>query len=401
MSRILLAWELGGGAGHLSSLRPVAEALLLRGHKVTLAARDISSAAMVFSGLENEMQIVQTPVCPKTYGGLADPPLNFAEILMRFGYLDTSMLKALLLGWRSLLRLTGADRLVVDHAPTALLAARGTDIACSTFGNPFAVPPPASPTPNMRDWLDVPVHRLQDSDARVVATINAALAPDAPPIASLPAMFEGADHLFVGMPELDPYGPRAPAHYVGLHTGRSGSEPVLWPAGEGPRVFAYVKADYPHIQACMEALAAAPVRCLVNLSGATAQMIERYRSPQLSFSAGHVDIDHALAQCDVLVCQSGLGTVNAALRSGKPLLLLPSQLEQFLLARNVEKLGAGLLIHPESKMPDIAGSLARLLADPVFAQRARALAQRCAVPPVAGIVDHVVTRIERSVAPVA
>lgn len=401
MNRVLLAWELGGGAGHLASLRPVAEALLARGHRVTLAARDIGSAALIFNGMEKQMQIVQAPICPKTYTGLADPPLNFAEIMMRFAYLDTPMLKAMLLGWRGLLQLTGADRLVVDHAPTALLAARGTGIACSTFGNPFSVPPPVSPTPNMRDWLDVPLHRLQDSDTRVVATINAALAPDAPPIASLPDMFEVADHLFVGMPELDPYGPREPGHYLGLHGGRSGSEPAQWPAGEGPRVFAYVKADYPHIQACMEALAAAPARCLVNLSGATAQMVERYRSPRLSFSAGHVDIDHALAQCDVLVCQSGLGTVNAALRSGKPLLLLPSQLEQFLLARNVEKLGAGLLIHPESKMPDIAGSLARLLADPVFTQCARALAQRCATPPVAGIVDHVVTRIERGAVPVA
>ena len=402
MSRILLAWELGGGAGHLSSLRPVAEALLARGHQVTLAVRDISSAALIFSGMENEMQIVQAPVCPKTYGGLADPPLNFAEILMRFGYLDTTMLKALLLGWRSLLKLTGADRLVADHAPTALLAARGTGIACSTFGNPFSVPPPASPTPNMRDWLDVPAQRLQDSDARVINVINAALAPDAPPISSLPQMFEDAEHLFVGMPELDPYGPRMAGEYIGLHAGRSGSGPAVWPQGEGARVFAYLKADYPHIHACLDALAAAPARCLINLAGATPQLIERYRGPRLSFSAGHVDMDHALAQCDVLICQSGLGTVSAALRGGKPLLLLPSQLEQFLLARNVEKLGVGLTVHPETKTPDIAGSLARLLADPVFAQKARALAQRCSAPSVATIVDQVVARIEaRSAALVA
>jgi hypothetical protein len=403
MSHILLAWELGGGAGHLSSLRPVAEALLARGHQVTLAARDIGSAAMVFGGMEKRMRIVQAPICPKTYSGLADPPLNFAEILMRFGYLDVPMLKALLLGWRGLLQLTGADRLVADHAPTALLAARGMAITCSTFGNPFSVPPPVSPTPNMRDWLDVPLQRLQDSDTRVVATINAALGPDAPPITSLPGLFEGAEHLFVGIQELDPYGPRVPENYIGLHTSRSGSEAALWPEGEGPRVFAYVKADYPHIRACLDALAAAPVRCLINLAGATPQLVERYRGPRLSFTSGHVDIDHVLAQCDVLVCQSGLGTVSAALRGGKPLLLLPSQLEQFLLARNVEKLGAGLVVHPESKLPDIAGNLARLLADPVFAQQAHALARRCSVPSVAAIVEHAATRIEadRNAAPAA
>ena len=402
MSRILLAWELGGGAGHLALLRPVAEALLARGHQLTLAVRDIGSAALIFSGMEKQMQIVQAPICPKTYGGLADPPLNFAEILMRFGYLDVPMLKALLLGWRSLLELSGAERLIVDHAPTALLAARGRVIACSTFGNPFSVPPPVSPTPNMRDWMDVPAQRLQDSDTRVVSAINAALAPDAPPISSLPQMFEVADHLFVGMPELDPYGPRASGNYVGLHTGRSGNEPALWPEGKGPRVFAYLKTSYPHIQRCLEALAAAPVRCLVNLAGATPQLTEHYRGPRLSFSTGHVDIDHALAQCDVLSCQSGLGTVSAALRGGKPLLLLPSQLEQFLLARNVEKLGVGIAIHPETPAPDFAGALTRIVTEPVFAENARALAQRCSATPVATIVDQIVARIEaRSTALVA
>ncbi len=394
MNHVLLAWELGAGAGHLASLRAVAEGLLLRGHRVTLAACDIGSAALIFGGLERQMHIVQSPACPKNYGGLADPPLNYAEILMRFGYLDAPMLKALLQGWRSLFELTGADRLVADHAPTALLAARGGAMACSTFGNPFAVPPPVSPTPNMRDWLEVPAQRLQDSDARVVAAINAALAPAVPPIASLHQLFDGADHLFVGVPELDPYGPRAAGSYLGLRMARSGSAPALWPQGEGPRVFAYLKTDYPHVDACLAALSASPARCLVNLVGGTPQMVERYRGPRLSFSAGHVDIEQALAQCDALVCHSGLGTVNAALRGGRPLLLLPSQLEQFLLARNVEKLGAGLVVHPETKTPDIAGSLARLLADPGFAQRAHALSQRCAVQSAGDIVNQIVARIE-------
>ncbi|MBX3650374.1 MAG: hypothetical protein KF771_03230 [Burkholderiales bacterium] len=402
MNRVLLAWELGGGAGHLTSLRSVAEGLLSRGHQVTLAARDIAGAATIFAGLEKQLHIVQSPVCSRNYGGLADPPLNFAEILMRFGYLDASMLKALLQGWRSLFELTGTDRLVADHAPTALLAARGTAIACNTFGNPFAVPPPVSPTPNMRDWLDVPEQRLRDSDARVVAAINEALLSGVPPIIHLHQLFDAANHLFVGVPELDPYGPRPPGSYLGLHAARSGSEPAAWPQGEGPRVFAYVKADYPHVHACLEALSASSAQCLVNLAGGTLQLVERYRGPRLSFSAGHVDIEHALAQCDVLVCQSGLGTVNAALRGGRPLLLLPSQLEQYLLARNVEKLGAGLMVHPETKAPDIAGSLARLLAEPGFSQQARALARHHGVQPVADIVGRVVACIEAgSPAPVS
>ncbi|MDP3716059.1 MAG: glycosyltransferase, partial [Burkholderiales bacterium] len=100
------------------------------------------------------------------------------------------------------------------------------------------------------------------------------------------------------------------------------------------------------------------------------------------------------AECDAVVCHSGLGTVTATLRAGKPLLLLPAQLEQYLLARNVEKLGAGLTVHPETAAPDFAGSLRRLLDESVYTQRAEALAQRHGSESTADLVEHAALRIE-------
>jgi UDP:flavonoid glycosyltransferase YjiC (YdhE family) len=392
MSRILLAWELGTGVGHLAAFRTVAEALLARGHQLTLAARDTGSAAMVFSGLP--VQIVQAPLCVKTYNGLADPPLNFSEILMRFGYLDSAMLKGLLLGWRSLLELTQADRLVADHAPTALLAARERGIARITFGNPFSVPPAVSPTPNMRDWLTVPAQRLQGSDATVVAAINAAMTQDAPPIAAVHEIFDGADRLFVGIPALDPYGARPSVHYLGLHSASSGTAAANWPEGDGPRLFAYLRTDYPHMDACLRALSESAARSLVNLAGANPEIISRYGSARLRLSTGHVDMAAAASRCDAALCHGGLGTVNAMLRAGKPLLLLPAQLEQYLLACNVERLGAGLAVHPETAAPDFAGALHSILTDARFGKNAQAVAQRCSTPSVQQVIAHAVARIE-------
>lgn len=400
MSRILFAWELGGGVGHLAAFRPVAEALLARGHQLTLAVRDINSAAMVFNG--SPVRIVPAPVCAKQYGRLADPPLNFSEILMRYGYVDSPMLAALLRGWRGLLELTQAERLVADHAPTALLASRGLNVGRLTFGNPFAVPPVLEPLPGMRPWMDVPARRLQDSDAAVVNTVNAALAPGTSHINAVHQLFDGTEHLFVGIPELDPYGPREAGNFLGLHTGSSGSAVAEWPQGRGPRIFAYVKAEHPYIDVCLAALAAAPAQCLVNLAGATPEIVERHRGPQLLFSTGHVDIGHVLSQCDVVVCHSGLGTVNAALRAGKPLLLLPTQLEQFLLASNVEKLGAGRVLRPDMGQPDVAGALGAMLADPAYALSAQAVSRRCSEPSASAIIDNAVSRIEaRAAAPIA
>lgn len=373
MSRILFAWELGAGVGHLSAFRRVAEVLVRRGHELTLAVRDLAGAAAVFEGMS--VRILAAPACSRTYGGLADPPLNYAEILMRYGYLDAAMLKGLLRGWAGLLELTGADCVVADHAPTALLAARGMGSARCTFGNPFSVPPPLSPTPNMRDWLTVAPERLAGSDHAVLKTINAALPDGRPRLTAVHELFDGCSRIFIGCPELDPYGPREREDYLGLLGGRSGNAPVHWPGDGGPRVFAYLRQDYPHIDVCLAALAASGARCVINLVSGRADVIDRFRGPRLSFAEGHIDLPATMADCDAVVCHSGLGTVIAALHAGKPMLLLPAQLEQFLLARNVERLGAGLTVHPETATPDVAGALRRILDDPAHADRARRFAQ--------------------------
>lgn len=393
MSRILLAWELGAASGHLAGLRPVVEALLERGHQVTFAAQNLRNAMRVFAGLD--FPVIPAPRTHELYGGLEDPPLNYAEILMRYGYIDAPMLAALLRAWRALIQLTAADVLVADHSPTALLAARGLrNLRCIAFGNPFSVPPSVHPTPNMRRWLDVPAQRLLNSDALVLNTINQSLQSSAVPLTAVHQIFEHADCMFVGIPELDPYGPRANVSYLGLHVGISGKAMPQWPTGEGKRVFAYLRADYPAIDHLLAALSACGAQCLIHLAGASPALIERHRSARLVFSETPVDIVSVAAQCDVAICHSGSGTVNALLQAGKPVLLLPAQLEQFLLARNVEALGAALVVVPEDVKREFGGALKRIFEDQSFAGHARALAERYREPSVQTVIDRAVARIE-------
>jgi len=393
MSRILLAWELGAASGHLAGLRPIVEVLLARGHQVTLAAQNLRNAARVFAGLD--FPIVPAPRTHELYGGLEDPPLNYSEILMRYGYIDVPMLTALVRAWRALIQLTAADVLVADHAPTALLAARGLpDLRCIAFGNSFAVPPPVHPTPNMRRWLEVPPQRLLNSDALVLKTINQSLHPSVAPLSALHQMFERVDCLFVGVPELDPYGPRAAECYLGLHVGISGKAAPQWPVGEGKRIFAYLRADYAEIDHLLAALAACGARCLIHMAGTSPVLIERYRSPRMVFSDTPVDIVSAAAQCDAAICHSGTGTVNALLQAGKPMVLLPAQLEQFLLARNVEALGAALVVVPEAARRDFGDALKSILENPSFVGHARALAERYREPSIQAVLDRAVARIE-------
>ncbi|MCG8648763.1 MAG: hypothetical protein MI861_02960, partial [Pirellulales bacterium] len=52
MAKILFAWELGGGLGHIGPFAPIARQLLCQKHEVCLAVRDISRVGKLYSGLD-------------------------------------------------------------------------------------------------------------------------------------------------------------------------------------------------------------------------------------------------------------------------------------------------------------------------------------------------------------
>jgi UDP:flavonoid glycosyltransferase YjiC (YdhE family) len=391
VSRILLAWELGTGFGHLGTFFALVPRLLERGHELHIAAREVAGAVKAVGTLS--VAVHQSPVCLNSYGGLQEPPLNYAEILMRYGYLDPAMLRGLLAAWRSLQRAVGANVVIADHAPTALLAARSDGRPAAVIGSPFAVPPAAHPTPNMRPWVQVPAARLLDSDARVLAVINDVLPAAVPRLPALHAMFDGAAQFFMGLPETDPYGVRPGALYLGVTGRSSGAARPSWPAGDGPRVLAYLHGDYPHAQATIAALAAAGARTIVYVLGGSAAQLRAFAAAGVAVSAEPLDLDELLPGSDLCVSH-GLGTAIAALQAGVPLLMLPKQLENFLFALALQRMGVAALVNPEQPQPDIRAQLSEVLQSGRHAAAAKAFAARWRGEPVDTMAAQVVARIE-------
>ena len=82
--------------------------------------------------------------------------------------------------WRSLFDAIAPDLLLADHAPTALLAARGRPgLRRALIGSGFFQPPAQQPLPSLREWERVPAQRLAQSETRVLDTCNAVLAASA------------------------------------------------------------------------------------------------------------------------------------------------------------------------------------------------------------------------------
>ncbi len=389
MSRILLAWELGTGFGHLGPFLGIAPALLARGHTLHIAAREVAGAVRAVGDLP--ITVHQAPLCLNTYGGLQEPPLNYSEILMRFGYLEPDMLRGLLAAWRSLMQVTGAEVVIADHAPTALLAARELGLPRAVIGSPFNVPPPCTPTPNMRDWEVVSESRLADSDRRVLEVINAVLPHGLPAVHGI---FDGATGLLSGLPQLDPYGRRDPCSYLGLSSVSNGQAVLPWPAGEGPAVFAYLYRQHPRLDAILRGLDESGARVLVSIPDAQPRQLEAYRSGRMVLANERFDLDRVLEPCVLCVCHANVGTSLSMLARGLPLLMLPIHLENMLLARRVAAAGAGRVVQPELIESEMAGALAAMLSDPAHAVAARAIAQRGGATSVGTMRDHAASRIE-------
>jgi UDP:flavonoid glycosyltransferase YjiC (YdhE family) len=100
-----------------------------------------------------------------------------------------------------------------------------------------------------------------------------------------------------------------------------------------------------------------------------------------------------LPYCRAVVSHAGAGTVLGALAAGAPMLLLPQSADQFYNASRASAAGTAIALMPEHAGADaIATSVARLLDEPAFADRARAVRLETAAMPTP---EEAWARIER------
>jgi len=403
-----MAWELGGGMGHVVPLSQIAQPLLARGHEVHFVLRDLSGVAAALGPVLSSpgVHLWQAPVWMPQLSGLP-PPVSYAELLFRAGYLDATRLAPLVQAWHSLLRAVAPTLLLADHAPTALLAARGLALRRAVLGTGFFQPPAIQPMPAFREWEAVDPARLAQSEARALAVCNAVLAQRGQPTMSALHELVAADEQFLlTWPELDHYSPgpagragapgssAAKVHYWGALAPRDRGVPAVWPPGDGPPVLAYLKSDYAALEAVLAQLALAPCRTLAYVPGLTPAQRQRFANARLAFADGAIAMDSAMAQARAVVCNAGSGTVCTSLQAGVPVLMLPMHAEQLLFARRVVRSGVGGVLMDADAGPKLRPTLARVLDDPGLRARAQALAQLHSAARYGDVAERVAARCE-------
>lgn len=367
MSKILYAWELGAGYGHIGAFLSVAKQLRERGHEVVFVLKNLEYAHTLLG--KYGFSYLQAPM--RWPGGSMPPAMNYAGILRNTGFNESAGLTARTRAWKTLMEWLKPDLLLFDHAPTALLAARDLKIPRALFGTGFYSPPRLSPMPMMRPWLQVPEKELVNSEARIVTMINSVIDQvGGRHLAVLADLFEVEEDFLCTLPELDHYQGRNQSVYWGpAFTGSEGLDPV-WPSVGDRRIFAYLNKDYAGLEALLQHLRTSSWSVLVHVPGTTPALIQKYSSANLHISAQPVNMHQAGKQCDLAVCHAGAGTVAAMLLAGKPLLMLPVHLDSSLTARNVVSLGAGVCIPPEMKKPNYRAAIMEILSNAKYMKTA-------------------------------
>lgn len=390
MAAILYAWELGANLGHMGSFLPVARELRRRGISVHWAVARPGQAARLLPDAGFEW--LQAPRIPEQKGD--GPPLNFADILLRFGYGSSVDLLGLVVAWRQLMQLTGIDAVVANHAPTAILAARTLDIPVMLFGSGFLCPPRMHPSPSMRPWVTVAEKQLLDRDRLALDSINAILDRyRRPPLGILAQLFQVAEDSLLSFPELDHYRQRGPARYWGMLPAAVAGAGE-WPATPGPKVFSYLRPETPHLAIALQTLSDLRASVLIYAPGLPPDLVKRHAAAHIHFSSVPVDLNKVAREADVALTYASHATTAAFLLAGKPVMMLPGHLEQFLLARRVEELGAGLVQNPEQPPDHLAAMFHRVLNEPGFRHRAAGFAEKYADFNQDAVLANIIARIE-------
>ncbi|OHC67279.1 MAG: hypothetical protein A3H93_14845 [Rhodocyclales bacterium RIFCSPLOWO2_02_FULL_63_24] len=374
---------------------PLARALRDAGHEVHWT---VTQAAVVgdFLASEGFTWLAAPTVAESARPG---PPLTYADILLRFGYADSRSLFGLVGAWREAMRLTGARLVLADHAPTALLAARSLGLPVMLFSNGFTAPPRQSPLPNMRPWTQVPEQTISQLDLAALFAANHVLARyGCAQMQHLAELFDVAEEALVTFPELDHYAERGPARYWGSLPSAGTGRQVAWPDASGKRVFAYLRPESPHHEAVLAALLALGHATVIYFPNLPPTLAARYAAPHLVFLDHPADIEQMTREADLAVTYASLATTTAFLLAGKPLLLLPGHLEQFLVARRVEEMGAGRLVNPEQPPDGLHGILADLIANPSWRANAQAFAAKYAAFDQQAVIGNLVRRIDEMLA---
>jgi len=373
MENITFCWELGGGYGHLASFKPLANTLVERQHTVSALLRTTQYAETFFD--TERIKYSSAPIwdSEKKY---TSPTISYADIIARQGYHSASSLLALVKQWRDKLQAYKTELLIVDHSPTALIAARTLNLPSTLFGTGFVSPPSVSPLPAIVPWLNPEPEFVKKIETDVLAVINKVLQHfNYEKLNHLYELFAVEEDFLCTLPELDHYDSRAADAYWGPRLGDGSGVDASWPESTRRKVFVYTNNRYKLVYDLLKSFKDIDADFIVHCAGENKEGLMPYESGDVIFSIDPININSIANKADLVICHAGHGTVAATLLMGIPLLLIPTQLEQCILANKLSNFGMAGFVDIRDNAPDFITAINSSLNNAEYRQKATRFAE--------------------------
>lgn len=226
---------------------------------------------------------------------------------------------------------------------------------------------------------EVPRNRLNETRRRLGAEPLASSTAESPNVQS----WKASARVLALMPrEFEDPGDIPPANvlYVGpiIEEQPQGDWDSPWPADDSdPLVLVSLGTTYMHhetaVERVLEALDSLPVRTLLTLGSGLQQ--GDVRVPKRTVVRRYVPHGAVLKHAALTVTHAGIGTINAALTHGVPMLCLPFGRDQPGNANRVEALGAGRAIDRDASVEQIRAAASDTMRDDRMRAGARRMAE--------------------------
>ena len=348
--KVLFAWEHGHNFGHVSRMLALAHATAQAGAEPVwaLPRARLDDEAFVRTG---RMRWA-APTLARVVAARA--PVSYADVLLGLGFADAAALLKAVQAWLQLFAQVRPAAVVLDYAPAAQLAAHLAGLRAAQVTNGFDAPPPGCPP---FGW-GVRGPYMERTNARKVAALDEVIRSVARAVgrdASLRSFLAHPTRWLDCVPETDPYGDAraGESRYVGPLGAPGDTEMAPWPDAAGsqaPRVFAYLRPAAP-VWDTLRALAQAGANVLCVCPGAQATMRPEL-GPAVHVVERPAPMGEVLRSADAVVNYGSTTFVCQALLAGKPQLMLPSDVEKWLVSRRVAQAGAGVVVRGGDRLDD-------------------------------------------------
>ncbi len=351
---LLYCWELGQGYGHVLNFRHLAQLMLDAGWQVSCLVSQPDTARALLPAA------VVVAACPAIVRQKRFMPTrNLAEILHNNGFADEANCAERIDSWLAQIRQLQPDLMLLDYAPTALLAAELAGIKKVLIGTGFFIPPLQSPLPDLLESTA----EASSAEAEVLALCNRRLSQAGrAELSSVSELFARVELQFLTtLPEFDHYPQRQHGEYWGPAFEFGQGATPIWRGHGKMRIFVYLHRDYPQLAELLTELARLDADVLLHLAKVDASFMAAW--PNLNWSSQPIRLDSVCQDADLVICHAGHGTIAGMLLAAKSMLLLPKQLEQLLLARQLCRQHLAYFLLREAPMSLLPELIAKIRQD--------------------------------------